>query len=203
MTGALKAGNNNDVFVRGVLVNDIGVNGVAVVRIDDGLTHVYVKSNQITPGHVLQTARDERDAAVSRNIQLRSEIEDERAQRVPIADYTHSVYEIIDKEIEDSLRMDPLVHIAVRRLEHVRSEIEKLPGWDGTEGGFYPGLQTTHYVPRSELDRAVEALKKIREHVAASGSLQGVDDLARGVLEENERRHGLIKKMAREREASR
>ena len=100
----------------------------------------------------------ERDAAVSRSINLRGEVEQERAERVPVADFILSVLDVIDKE-KNNYAEGSLVW---RTLEAVYEAAQRLPGWDGTEGGFRSGLETTHFVLR---DRAEADLTAEREKV--------------------------------------
>ncbi len=89
------------------------------------------------------TARAERDAAVARNIilhqQKTAEAEAARVDRVPVADYYHRVREVLEKH---------------GVAEAVRDEVRDLPGWDGTEGGYKPGLQTTTFAYREDLVKA-------------------------------------------------
>lgn len=110
-----------------------------------------------------EKAEAERDAAVHRNLMLKAEVEEERAQRMPIADYTHSVYDVIDKAITSRVNYDNShARTVIRALEDVRTEIEKLPGWDGTEGGFTPGCEGTHYVHRHRLHKLEAERDRLR-----------------------------------------
>lgn len=97
---------------------------------------------QITADLARVTA--ERDAAVARNIilhqQKTEEAEAARVDRVPVADYYQRVREVLERRGADEAILD---------------EVRDLPGWDGTEGGYLPGLTTTTFVYRSDLDKAI------------------------------------------------
>lgn len=114
----------------------------------------------------------ERDAAVSRNINLRREVEQERAERVPVADFILSVFDVIDKEknnhVEDSA--------AWRALEAVYEAAQRLPGWDGTEGGFRSGLETTHFVSRDRAEAGEAKVKVLLDALAEFEHWTGNND---------------------------
>lgn len=84
----------------------------------------------------------ERDAAVARNIilyqQKTEEAEAARVDRVPVADYYQRVRKVLEDHGVDEAILD---------------EVRDLPGWDGTEGGYNPGLTTTTFVYREDLDK--------------------------------------------------
>jgi predicted nuclease with TOPRIM domain len=88
--------------------------------------------------------KDERDAAVARNIHLHTRVEEERALRVPVADIVLGVLRILD---------------TAKTVDDVRAAVEDIPGWDGTEGGYYPGCQTSHFIARDVYDKDLAALR--------------------------------------------
>jgi len=88
--------------------------------------------------------KDERDAAVARNIHLHTRVEEERALRVPVADIVLGVLRILD---------------TAKTVDDIRAAVEDIPGWDGTEGGYYPGCQTSHFIARDVYDKDLAALR--------------------------------------------